>query len=119
MSRVAGHGLWPALAHSDTDAGALLLAATGGVSVQASGRSHTSGTSVGGYQYQLHITFFSREAHQPRVIDPQMFVAAPGVPAGVGPQMIRHGAGVLPVLVTEMRQIAESALVDRRLRGYS
>ncbi len=48
--------------------------------------------------YQLHAVFFSHEAHQPRVIDPQMFVAAPGAPAGIGPQMIRHVAGVAPVL---------------------
>ncbi len=48
--------------------------------------------------YQLHAVFFSHEAHQPRVIDPQMFVAAPGASAGIGPQMIRHVAGVAPVL---------------------
>ncbi len=57
--------------------------------------ARTEGTSS---MYQLHAVFFSREAHQLRVIDPQMFVAAPGAPAGIGPQMIRHVAGVLPVL---------------------
>ncbi len=51
--------------------------------------------------YQLHAVFFSREARQPRVIDPQMFVAAPRAPGGIGPQMIRHVAGVLPVLASD------------------
>ncbi len=53
------------------------------------------------HAYQLHAVFFSREARQPRVIDPQMFVAAPGAAGGIGPQMIRHVAGVLPVLAAD------------------
>lgn len=46
--------------------------------------------------YQLHMVFFSHEAGLSTVIDPQMFVASPGTPAGVGPQGIVHVAGVAP-----------------------
>lgn len=44
-----------------------------------------------------HAAFFSSESHLPRAIDPQMFEAVPGAPAGVGPQGIAHAAGFEPV----------------------
>jgi hypothetical protein len=44
------------------------------------------------------MTFFSTESSISPVIDPQMFAAAPGAPAAVGPQMIRHVADIAPVL---------------------
>lgn len=47
--------------------------------------------------YQLHMEFFSHESGLATVIDPQMFVASPTTPAGIGPQMIAHVAGVMPV----------------------
>jgi len=82
--------------------GMLVLAITGGSPVQAGG-APVSGAAAGTtYPYQLHLTFFSRETHQQRVIDPQMFAAAAGRAAGVGPQMIRHGAGVAPVEATSL-----------------
>lgn len=43
--------------------------------------------------YQLHMDFFSTESGLKQTVDPQVFVAAPGARAGVGPQMIRHAAG--------------------------
>jgi hypothetical protein len=46
--------------------------------------------------YQLHMDFFSHESHLASVIDPQVFVSAPGTPAGTGPQKIPHSAGVAP-----------------------
>ncbi len=46
--------------------------------------------------YQLHMDFFSRESKLSPVIDPQVFLASPGTPAGTGQQMIRHVAGVRP-----------------------
>lgn len=46
--------------------------------------------------YQLHMVFFSHEAGLSSVIDPQVFVSAPGVPAGVGPQGIAHAANFAP-----------------------
>ena len=80
----------------------LVLAVTGGSTAQAGGAPGSSASAATTYPYQLHMTFFSRETHQQRVIDPQMFVAAAGRPAGVGPQMIRHGAGVAPVEATSL-----------------
>jgi len=98
MMRQASHGSWQTIGRIGTVLGALLLIVAGGVGTPVSDTPHAASTSVGGYQYQLHMAFFSRETGQPRVIDPQMFVATPGAPASVGPQMIRHVAGVLPVL---------------------
>lgn len=46
--------------------------------------------------YQLHMDFFSHESKLGTVIDPQVFVATPGSPAGTGPQAISHVAGVAP-----------------------
>jgi len=63
--------------------------------------ARAAGIASAYHAYQLHAVFFSREARQPRVIDPQMFVAAPGSAGGIGPQMIRHVAGVLPVLAAD------------------
>jgi hypothetical protein len=51
--------------------------------------------------FQLHMDFFSSESHQPSVIDPQVFVSAPGTPAGTGPQMIPHVAGIAPAAKTD------------------
>jgi hypothetical protein len=50
---------------------------------------------------ETHAAFFSRETHQAKVLDPQMFVKAPGAPAGVGPQKIAHVAGVRNALVSD------------------
>lgn len=44
-----------------------------------------------------HAAFFSAESHLHRAIDPQMFAAVAGAPAGVGPQGIPHSAGFQPV----------------------
>ncbi|TAL55926.1 MAG: hypothetical protein EPN80_05725, partial [Pandoraea sp.] len=43
--------------------------------------------------FEAHAAFFSRETHQPKPLDPQVFVRAPGAPAAMGPQGIRHAAG--------------------------
>jgi hypothetical protein len=48
-----------------------------------------------------HGAFFSRETHQKVAIDPQVFVKASGVTAGVGPQNIRHVAGFAPARLSD------------------
>ena len=54
--------------------------------------------------YQLHMVFFSHEAGLSTVIDPQMFVYAPGTPAGTGPQRINHVANFAPALAANAPQ---------------
>ncbi|AJY27108.1 hypothetical protein BTM_6179 (plasmid) [Burkholderia thailandensis 34] len=44
--------------------------------------------------FMTHATFFSTETQQPVLLDPQVFVADPAGSEGVGPQGIRHVAGV-------------------------
>ena len=51
--------------------------------------------------FQTHAAFFSSETHQPRTLDPQVFVRDPGATAGAGPQNIEHGAGLRPAFVDE------------------
>ncbi|MEO8599693.1 MAG: hypothetical protein ABI656_07675 [bacterium] len=51
--------------------------------------------------FQTHATFFSSETHQPRTLDPQVFVRDPEARAGIGPQNIEHGAGLRPAFANE------------------
>ncbi|MDN4574817.1 hypothetical protein DBB29_19640 [Pandoraea cepalis] len=44
--------------------------------------------------FLTHADFFSSETHQSTPLDPQVFVAEPSGAAGMGPQGIRHVAGV-------------------------
>ncbi|GAC1326646.1 MAG: hypothetical protein NVSMB13_11960 [Mycobacteriales bacterium] len=82
---------------------AALLTACGAGNVSPRASTPTSGVpsisttaAAMAVAYQLHMDFFSRETKTSPVIDPQVFVAATGVPAAVGPQMIQHAAGVQP-----------------------
>jgi len=59
-------------------------------------RPSSSGPGASSIPYQLHMDFFSHEAHLSTVIDPQVFSAAPGSPARTGPQMVHHVAGLAP-----------------------
>lgn len=64
---------------------------------QASGTAAAS--SAGSTQvanYQMLMVFYAAEFSISSVIDPMMFVAAPGTPAAVGPLLIRHVAGIAP-----------------------
>lgn len=56
--------------------------------------------------FMLHATFFSEETHQPKPLDPQAFVADPRAKAGIGPQHIRHVAGVRPAFVAGPLDVA-------------
>jgi len=48
-----------------------------------------------------HAAFFSAETHQPKPIDPQVFVRDPAALAGTGPQGIQHVAGIRPALIEQ------------------
>lgn len=72
--------------------GLLTLSLAGfGSSAPAAGRQRPQNVA-----YELHMVFFSHEAGLSTVIDPQMFVSAPGTPGGVGPQGIYHVANFAP-----------------------
>ncbi|MBU6492166.1 MAG: hypothetical protein KGK15_19090 [Burkholderiales bacterium] len=51
--------------------------------------------------FETHAAFFSRETHQPKPLDPQVFVRAPGAPAAVGPQGIKHVGGYRNALLAD------------------
>lgn len=51
--------------------------------------------------FQTHAAFFSAEVHLPDTLDPQVFVADAASPAAVGPQGIRHVAGVRNARLTD------------------
>jgi hypothetical protein len=51
--------------------------------------------------FQPHAAFFSKETHQPKAVDPQVFVAAPGAAPGVSPQNILYAAGLRPAFVDD------------------
>jgi hypothetical protein len=48
-----------------------------------------------------HATFFSTETKQVAPLDPQVFVKDAASPAGAGPQLIDHDAGVRPALLSD------------------
>jgi hypothetical protein len=51
--------------------------------------------------FVTHASFFSSETHQPKPLDPHVFVRDPSVPVAVGPQNIQHAAGVRPALIAQ------------------
>ena len=83
---------------------AVTVSACGPSITTGSGVASSSSTAAGptvNATYQLHMDFFSQESKLPSVIDPQVFVSKPGAPAGTGPQMIQHAAGVTPASKTD------------------
>ncbi len=77
---------------------ALAIAGFGPPQQSRAASSHRAGASrqITKVAYQLHMVFFSHEAGLSTIIDPQMFVSAPGTPAGTGPQGIYHVANIMP-----------------------
>jgi len=55
--------------------------------------------------FETHAAFFSNETHQKPPLDPQVFVAEQGAPAGVGPQGIKHSAGLRNALISDARTL--------------
>ena len=50
---------------------------------------------------ETHAAFFSSETKQKSPLDPQVFLSAPKSIAAVGPQGIRHEAGLRPALISD------------------
>jgi len=51
--------------------------------------------------FMTHASFFSAETHQPKPLDPHLFVADAPTAAAVGPQNIQHVAGIRPALIDQ------------------
>ncbi|EHP41787.1 hypothetical protein OR16_18381 [Cupriavidus basilensis OR16] len=51
--------------------------------------------------FETHAAFFSKETQQKSPLDPQVFVAAQGAPAAVGPQGIKRSAGLRNALIAD------------------
>lgn len=69
---------------------ALFCMAAGAVSAQA------AGTASATFGFLTHAAFFSVEAKQANLVDPQVFVSDLNAAAAVGPQGIAHAAGYRP-----------------------
>ena len=78
---------------------AIAAAASLGTLSGAATPARTTGTIT--LTFVLHGAFFSKETHQPIAIDPQVFVLAPGVRAGIGPEQIPHGADFRPARLAD------------------
>lgn len=65
--------------------------------------------------FATHAVFFSAETHQPTQLDPQVFVADPSGSEGVGPQGIRHVAGVRNARVTDPGSLPIVNALDKPL----
>jgi hypothetical protein len=50
---------------------------------------------------ETHAAFFSSETKQKSPLDPQVFISAPGAAAAVGPQGIKHEAGLRSALISD------------------
>lgn len=59
-----------------------------------------------------HASFFSAETHQPKPLDPHVFVADASAAPAVGPQNIQHAAGIRPALIDQDPKTA--ALVNAK-----
>ena len=70
------------------------------------------------HSFVMHAAFFSVETHQPQLVDPNVFIAASGVPAGTGPQEIVHVAGVRPAFPTD-DAATDARAADGRPLGFT
>ncbi len=50
---------------------------------------------------QTHASFFSAESKQPKPLDPQVFVKDANAAEAMGPQNIKHAAGLRPALIAD------------------
>ena len=69
--------------------------------VSAAGLGLAKATDSMRLTFITHAAFFSAETHQPKPLDPQVFVRDASAPAGIGPQNIQHVAGVRPALIEQ------------------
>jgi hypothetical protein len=68
-------------------------------SIGAVAAGHAAGTAP--LTFMTHAAFFSSETHQPKALDPQVFVKDPSAPAATGPQNIQHAAGFRPAFIEQ------------------
>ena len=62
--------------------------------------------------FTTHASFFSAETHQPKPVDPHVFVTDASAAAAVGPQNIQHAAGIRPALIDQ--ELKTAALVNAK-----
>ena len=67
--------------------------------------------------FVTHAAFFSVEMKLPKTLDPQVFVRDPGAPEAVGPQGIKHVAGVRPPFVDQDPGTTELFTADNKPLG--
>ena len=85
-----------------------MLTRTLGVAVLAAAVGLVPAAALGAPSAHLmvpHSAFFSLETHQDVLMDPQVFVAAPGAPASTGPRGIPIAAGERSALMTDDPQV--------------
>ncbi len=56
--------------------------------------------------FMTHAAFFSSETHQPKTLDPQVFVQDASAPGALGPQNIQHVAGVRPPFIDQDAKVS-------------
>lgn len=69
--------------------------------------------------FQTHAAFFSAESRQPKVLDPHVFVADAAAPAAIGPQGIKHVAGIRPAFVDQDGKSASVFTADNKPLGFT
>jgi len=72
-----------------------------GLVLAAAGAQSTVAQGAKTYEFVTHAAFFSLEAKQANIVDPQAFVTDPAATAGPGPQGIVHLAGFRPAFGVE------------------
>lgn len=65
-----------------------------------------------------HAAFFSAEAKQPKVLDPHVFVHDPAAVEAIGPQGIKHLAGLRPALVDQDARTLPVYTADDKPLGF-
>ena len=69
--------------------------------------------------FQTHASFFSIETHQPKPIDPQVFVDDGTAAPGTGPQGIHHVSGVRPARLDTDPKTARLVNAENQPLGFT
>jgi hypothetical protein len=65
-----------------------------------------------------HAAFFSVETKQPKAVDPQVFVEDASAQAAVGPQGIKHDAGIRPALIDQDAKTSRLFNAEHKPLGF-
>ena len=68
--------------------------------------------------FVTHAAFFSAETKQPKTIDPQVFVEDASAQATMGPQGIKHDAGVRPALIDQDAKTSKLFNAEHKPLGF-